>query len=64
MKKNLRPLHCKVSSQTMRNLERLAAMEKCSVGRVVDKLMRDKMVAMRWPLRKENEKDWNREVEP
>ena len=42
-KKNLRRLSVLVTAQTLHNLERLAAM-----GRVVDKLTRDKMVSMWW----------------
>ena len=39
--KNLRRLRCLVTAQTRGNLERLA------VGRMVDKLTRDKMLALR-----------------
>ena len=46
--KNLRRLRCLVAAQTMGNLERLAQMDGCGdVGRMVDKLTRDKMLALR-----------------
>ena len=46
--KNLRRLRCLVTAQTMGNLERLAQMDGCGdVGRMVDKLTRDKMLALR-----------------
>ena len=45
--KNLRRLRCLVTAQTMGNLERLAQMDGCDVGRMVDKLTRDKMLALR-----------------
>lgn len=45
--KNLRRLRCLVTAQTMANLERLAQMDGCDVGRVVDTLTRDKMLALR-----------------
>ncbi|MFR1050293.1 MAG: hypothetical protein ACLSE7_00985 [Lachnospirales bacterium] len=46
--KNLRRLRTHVTAQTMGNLERLAAMSGYgSVGRVVDKLVRDRMVELR-----------------
>lgn len=38
-----------VTAQTLHNLERLAAMDGSrNLGRVVDKLTRDKMVSMWW----------------
>lgn len=47
-KKNLRRLSTLVTAQTMGNLEKLAAMENCgSTGRVIDKLVRDRMLALR-----------------
>lgn len=46
--KNLRRLRCLVTAQTLGNLERLAQMDGCGdVGRMVDKLTRDKMLALR-----------------
>ena len=46
--KNLRRLRCLVTAQTMGNLEWLAQMDGCGdVGRMVDKLTRDKMLALR-----------------
>lgn len=49
--KNLRRLRCLVTAQTMGNLERLADMDGCGdVGRVVDKLTREKMISLRRPV--------------
>lgn len=49
-KKNLRPLRCIVTAQTMYNLQQLAKLDCCGdVGRMVDKLTREKMVALRQP---------------
>lgn len=46
--KNLRRLRCLVTAQTMGNLERLADLAGCeNVGRVVDKLVREKMISFR-----------------
>ena len=46
--KNLRRLRCLVTAQTMGNLEWLAQMDGGGdVGRMVDKLTRDKMLALR-----------------
>ena len=36
-----------MTAQTAHNLERLAQMAQCDPGRVVDKLVRDRMVALR-----------------
>ena len=48
--KNLRRLRCLVTAQTMGNLERLAVMDGCGdVGRMVDKLTREKMLSIRIP---------------
>ena len=48
--KNLRRLRCLVTAPTMCNLERLAQMEGSqSVGKVVDKLVREKMISLRQP---------------
>lgn len=47
-KKNLRRLSTLVTAQTMGNLEKLAAMEGCgNIGRVIDKLVRDRMLSLR-----------------
>lgn len=47
-KKNLRRLSVLITAQTMGNLEKLADMEGCgSTGRVIDKLVRDRMLALR-----------------
>lgn len=48
--KNLRRLRCLVTAPTMCNLERLAQMDGCQdVGKVVDKLVREKMLSLRQP---------------
>ena len=48
-KTTLRRLSVLVTAQTLHNLERLAAMDGSrNLGRVVDKLTRDKMVSMWW----------------
>ena len=46
-KKNLRRIRLLVTAQTAHNLERMAQMGQCDPGRVVDKLVRDRMVALR-----------------
>lgn len=47
-KKQMRKISLRVTSQTAYNLELLMAMSGAkSVGRVVDKLVRDRMVALR-----------------
>lgn len=47
-KKNLRRISMVVTAQTRYNLEWLAAVSGCKdVGRVVDKLVREKMIALR-----------------
>ena len=51
-KKNLRRLNTLVTAQTLGNLEKLAAMAGYgSPGRVIDKLVRDHMLALRLPRR-------------
>ena len=46
--KDLRRLRCLVTAQTLWHLERLAYLDGCGdVGRMVDKLTRDKMLALR-----------------
>lgn len=48
--KNLRRISILVTAQTAANLERLARMDgQASIGRVVDKLVRGKMLALRTP---------------
>lgn len=46
-KKNLRRVSLLVTAQTAGNIRRLADMEKTTPGRVVDKLVRDRMVMLR-----------------
>lgn len=49
-KKNLRRLRCLVTAQTMGSLERLARMDgDWDVGRVIDKLVREKMLSLHRP---------------
>lgn len=45
--KNLRRISILVTAQTAYNLEKLARMENTSLGRVVDKLTRDRMVYLK-----------------
>ena len=46
-KKNMRRVSILVTAQTIYNLEKLAAMSGChEVGRVVDKLVREKMISL------------------
>ena len=48
--KNLRRLSLLVTSQTAYNLQRLAQMEGYrEIGRVVDKLVREKMISLHQP---------------
>lgn len=49
-KKNLRSCRMLLTSQTVYNLFRLAAMAGYGkhIGRVVDKLVRDKMIELKW----------------
>ena len=47
MKKDLRKLTIKVTPQTAYNLHRLADIGNIPVGRVVDKLVRDRMIELR-----------------
>lgn len=50
MKKNLRRISVLVTAQTAANLEKLAQMDgQPSVGRVMDKLVREKMTSLRQP---------------
>ena len=47
--KNLRRLVCKVTPQTLGNLQKPAKMVKCgdNLGKVVDKLVREKMSSLK-----------------
>ena len=55
-KKNLRRISLLVTVQTVKSLERLAQMDgQGSIGRVIDKLVREKMIALRLP-----EPEWKR----
>ncbi len=48
--KNLRRISVLVTAQTAANLEKLAQMDgQPSVGRVMDKLVREKMISLRQP---------------
>ena len=54
--KNLRRLRCLVTAQTMGNLERLADLAGCAiVGRVVDKLVREKMISFRRSVKRDEQ---------
>lgn len=47
-KKNMRRISILATAQTAHNLERLADMDGCrDVGRIVDKLTREKMLSLR-----------------
>ena len=49
-RKNLRRISMVVTAQTAANLEKLAQMDgKPSIGRVMDKLVRDRMLSLRQP---------------
>lgn len=51
--KDLRRLRCLVKAQTLWHLERLAYLDGCGdVGRMVDKLTRDKVLALRQSARR------------
>lgn len=50
MKKNLRRITILVTAQTAYNLDKLASMENTSTGRVVDKLVRDRMLYLKKPV--------------
>lgn len=47
MGKKYEKLTIKVSSQTAYHLDQISRAEQCSIGRVVDKLVRDRMLAAR-----------------
>ena len=46
-KKNLRRLSALVTAPTLYNLAKLAAMEGRTIGQVIDKLVRDRMMLLR-----------------
>lgn len=47
-KKNLRKIRCTVTAQTLYNLEHMAASAGYNnIGRIIDKLTREKMLTMR-----------------
>ena len=47
-KKNLRKIKCTVTAQTLYNLEHMAAaMGTNNIGRVIDKLTRDRMISIK-----------------
>ena len=49
-KKNLRRLSILVTAQTAANLERLTQIDRqASIGRTVDKLVREKMISLHQP---------------
>ena len=49
-RKNLRRISMVVTAQTAANLEKLAQMDsQSSIGRVMDKLVREKMISLRQP---------------
>ena len=52
-KKNLRKIRCTVTSQTLYNLQHMAAaMGTSNVGMVIDKLTREKMLSNRIDMEK------------
>lgn len=52
--KNMRRISVKVTPQTLYNLDRLAAMDGCKhIGKVIDKLTRDRMMELRRTGRQE-----------
>lgn len=46
-RKNLRRLSALVTAQTLYNLAKLAAMDRHTIGQVIDKLVRDRMMLLR-----------------
>lgn len=57
--KNLRRISILVTAQTAGNLQRLADMEQIPPGRVMDKLVRDRMVALRMGGQWKGERLWS-----
>lgn len=47
MSKKYEKLTIKVSAQTAYHLDQISRAEQCSIGRVVDKLVRDRLLASR-----------------
>lgn len=47
MSKKYEKLTIKVSPQTASHLDQMSRAEQCSIGRVIDKLVRDRMLAAR-----------------
>lgn len=47
MSKKYEKLTIKVSAQTAYHLDQISRAEQCSIGRVVDKLVRDRMLSAR-----------------
>ena len=45
-KKNMRRISVLVTAQTLYNLEKLAAMDGRTIGQVIDKLVRDRMLLL------------------
>ena len=51
-RKNLRRISMLMTAQTAKNLERLAQMDgQTNIGRVMDKLVRDRMISLRQEVR-------------
>ena len=46
-KKNMRRLSVLVTAQTLYNIAKLAAMDGRTIGQVIDKLVRDRMLLLR-----------------
>lgn len=46
-KKNMRRISVLVTAQTLYNLAKLAAMDGRTIGQVIDKLVRDRMLLLR-----------------
>lgn len=46
-KKNLRRLSALVTAQTLYNIAKLAAMDGRTIGQVIDKLVRDRMLMLK-----------------
>lgn len=57
--KNLRRISILVTAQTAGNLQRLADMEQIPPGRVMDKLVRDRMAALRMGGQWKGERLWS-----
>lgn len=55
MGKKYEKLTIKVSPQTAYHLDQISRAEQCSIGRVIDKLVRDRMLAGRYKPRKKSD---------